>query len=155
LLHQEAHSAASSEGLSISRDVLLFDGIVPHPVNPKGAIRLGTPPYAFPGSSAPAVITVTFQTVISYGFENTFLAHDVAPNPSPATLCKVASVAGPTHPAVVKWFCPCGVTIFPQMRMIPEGGSMFTSCSQTPNPLISLGGSGVQVSSSPPIKPIT
>ena len=77
LLHQEAHSAASPKGFSIARDVLLFDRIVPHSVNPKGAIQLRTPPYAFPGFSAPTVITVTFQTVISYRFENTFLAHDV------------------------------------------------------------------------------
>ena len=93
MLHQEAHSPASSKGLRIARDVLLFDRIVPHPVNPKGAIQLRTPPYAFPGFSAPTVITVTFQTVISYGFENTFLAHDVTPNPSLATLCRIASMA--------------------------------------------------------------
>ena len=79
LLHQEAHSAASSKGFGIARDVLFFDGIVPHSVNPKGAIQLCTPPYAFPGFSAPAVVTVTFQTVISYRFENAFLAHDVTP----------------------------------------------------------------------------
>ena len=88
MLHQESHSAASSESLSIARDVLLFDRIIPHPVNPKRAILLRTLPYAFPGFSVPAVITVAFQTVISYRFQNTFLAHDVTPNLSLATNCR-------------------------------------------------------------------
>ena len=59
-LHQEPHSAASPKGLRITADPLLFDRVSTHSVNPKGAIQLGTPPYVFPGFSAPTVITVAF-----------------------------------------------------------------------------------------------